>query len=366
MVEKYPVFISFPEGVSVTPAQSPVLVTAGESLSVYVSVLNSDDVFGSIVVNSTEVMSQGRDYVVKLENITEPKFVVVRNVGPLTSVVSSDDPCCGIKNVRLSLQEDGSIISSVSGLQQDVYSVMHSVMSGTPSSPLVNNTVSGRYRITAWHEEGHITTVTATSIVNDTFEKIPTSASFKTIPSDIYNLHMSGIITRSMHNPLDEPDTLIYIRSSDLYGTNGWTVQEILDTLRIDAKVPAAFNYHVYQLNITRGAPVISLMYNLLPIPGLVIERKRHVKSSNYIASYYITLANGKGNFSGIECKVLGSSSRTTKFKTTVVGLPGEPRYVDAYSSSGGTSTMQVTYNLIGGVFSIDYAESILHTESNT
>jgi|WetSurMetagenome_2_1015567.scaffolds.fasta_scaffold47217_2 hypothetical protein len=364
-----PVFIEYPPEVQADPSTSPILVDAGSSFSVTFSTegYSSDYVMNVITVNGSSVAANSRRYTATVNNIQNPVFIVVRNVIPVSLVTgtSTHDPCCGIKHMQLSLQEDGSITGSMTGLKGDVYDMIGVMMSGA----LTSRTGSNAYRINTYREDGATITITASSIVNDTYEKLPTSAVFKTIPQEIYDLHISGVIARSMQNPLEAPDSQIYIRSSDVYGTDGWTVQDILDTLGIKAVVPSAYNYHVYQLSVSRGAPVISLMHNLLPIPGLVIERVSSVISGNTIAAYYISTARGTGNFYGTTCVLSGNSSRTVQYETTVVGLPGEPQYIDALvSTTIGDADNSMTLNLIGGIFSVDVSttENTVETAAKT
>ena len=386
----HPVFIAVPEGVEVFPKDSPTLVEDGSSLELYFKSSTPNKLLKNIKINGQIVVAEAYQKTIRIDNIIGPKFVTVGDAlveqppdeatpvvdarsrgsvsGSLPSPVfttypntgaGTSEPCCGIKSVKLAMQEDGSVVGTVSGFASDVYDIMDYVMSGSP-------TASGGsgYKVTSWREDGVITTLTAMSIVTDAYEKLPTSAVFRTVPTEIYDLYLSQIIPRSIQNPLDTPDTEVYIRPSDTYGTDGWTVQDILDTLRIDANVPSAFNYHVYQLTVTRGAPVISLMYNLLPIPGLVIERQvSWVSEQGTLASYYITVAKGRGSFSGNTCKTVGSSSTTEHYMPTVVGLLGEPLYIEEVEQpdeippppeAPDAQGTKLTLNLIGGVFGID------------
>lgn len=247
----------------------------------------------------------------------------------------TDSNCCGIKNISLSLNEDGSISASVTGLPGDVYAVMNSIM----------RVEDNAYTIDSRRIDGVNITISATSDINDSYAKIPKAAIFKTIPSDIYSLHMSGIISRSMQSPLEAPDSDVYIRWSDMYGTDGWTVREILKILHVDAEIPSNFNYHVYQLNVSRGSPIMSLLHNLLPIPGLVIER-RHSR-------YYVSVADGHPGFRGNACQVIGASSKTKDYETVVAGTQGEPRYIIGEGGSNSSCNVTLEYNLVGGVWAI-------------
>ena len=364
-----PVFITKPDQVNADPSISPILVDEGSSFHVTFSTEHISEMLDIITVNGSSVVVNSRRYTVTVNNIKNPVFIVVRDTRPVSISPgnSGHDACCGIKHMQLALQEDGSISGSMSGLKADVYEMVAVMM----SSAVTSRPGSSAFRVTSFREDGPIVTISATSVVNDTFEKLPTSAVFKTVPQEIYDLHVSGIIARSMQNPLEAPDSQIYIRSSDVYGTDGWTVQEILELLGIKAIVPAAFNYHVYQLSVSRGAPVISLMHNLLPIPGLIIERVTSVSSSTIIASYYISTARGTGRFNGTACVVTGNSSRTMDYDTTIVGLPGEPKYITATSTTIGNANNSMTLNLIGGIFSIDTSttenrvETAAHTSVN-
>lgn len=390
----HPVFIAISDKIDASLSDSPTLVEDGSTLSIILKAKYPNELIYNIKINGVVNAVSVYTKTIVLDNIKSPMFVtasttikedtfdnslptevptVLMNsrgtvsgtiVGPLPTT-TVDTACCGIRSVKLSMQDDGSIIGTVSGLKQDVYNIMSFVMSGA------SNVAGANYTISSWREDGVITTLTAVSKVNNTFEKIPTSAVFKTVPTEIYNLHKERIIAASIQNPLEAPDSNVYIKQSDIYGTDGWTVQEILDVLKIDAKVPSGFNYHVYQLSVTRGAPVISLIYNLLPIPGLVIERQS-MTSGSTIASYHITIAKGHGHFTGTVCKTLGSSSVTVTYKPTIIGLPGEPRYItvptpfpDTPSVVPGTVDTKLTRNLIGAVFSIDANTSVVHTQSN-
>jgi hypothetical protein len=336
----------------------------------------------NIIRDGVVVYSNVKEATIRIVDICNPVFITATITTTLDStettlsgVVSRDldivsrgtsfdntngsDFCCGIRSVKLSLQEDGAIVGTVTGLPGDVYNAMRFVMSG-----VVNPIASiDKYTITSWREDGPLITLSAISTVTDAYEKISTSAIFKTIPQDIYDLHISGIIPRSIQNPLDAPDSTIYIRSSDIYGTDGWTVQDILDTLNIDAVVPSSFNYHVYQLTVTRGAPIISLLHNLLPIPGLLIERNYSATAGS--ASYYITIAKGYGYFYGTECKIVGSSQKEILYSPTIIGQLGEPLYIDAPNPSGiDTANLKCTFNLIKGIFNIDESTVYSHTDT--
>ena len=359
---KIPIFINVPDTVSVSTDHNPLLVDEGTSVSITLKA-TSENIMQNILLNGKQIQEYARQKLVIINNVTTPQFIVVKStVSSSGDLTSSKPACCGVKSVKLALQEDGSIIGTVSGLPSDVYEILPYVMRGAPTSPLSPTTA--KYRVTAWREDGAITTITAASIVSDTYEKLPTSAVFKTIPSSIYDLYMSNLMTRSMQSPLESPDSRVYIRPSDVYGTNGWTVSEILNELGISIRLPAAFNYHVYQLSVTKGSPIISLVHNLLPIPGLVIERDLSaVTSTDLLASYYVTVAKGKGRFKGNACKLVGSSEKTVKQRPTVIGLPGEPLYVDG-SALGTTADGDLTLNLVGGISSIKPSFSTVHTET--
>ena len=378
-----PIFISLGEGVTSSHPVSPILVKEGDSLDIVFTSTKANEVLSNVTLNGLVVANGVKTHTVKLTNITDPKFITAKATLATTLTPSSssiagssiardgsvilkditalgNDSCCGIKSVRLALQEDGSVVGTVSGLESDVYDIMNFVMSGAPSA-----SSETKYRITSWRVDGVITTLSAMSTVSDTYEKIETSAIFKTIPQDIYDMHISGVIPRSIQNPLESPDSTIYIRGSDIYGTDGWTVQEIFDILGIDATVPSGFNYHVYQLTVTRGTPVISLLHNLLPIPGLVIERRAvFAGPKGTIGSYYINIAKGRGSFSGSQCKVVSKSSKTTVYTPTIIGQLGEPKYIKEPDPAPVTPTLEYTLNLVKGVFSIDKTVTTSHTES--
>ncbi len=243
--------------------------------------------------------------------------------------------CCGVKNISLSLQEDGSISATVTGFEADVYIVMNEIMR------VQNNA----YTINSRRIQGAMLTISATSDQDDTYEKIPAGAIFKTIPKDIYDLHMSGIIHRSMQSPLEAPDSDVYIKYSDMYGTNGWRVSEILKMLDINAHIPSAFDYHVYQLTASRGSPIISFIHKLLPVSGLIVEKR--------FGGYYVSIAKGSAYFAGNTCLIVGQTSKTTKYRTVVAGLPGEPRYIVGQSGQQALCGATVVYNLVGGIWAI-------------
>jgi len=251
--------------------------------------------------------------------------------------------CCGVKNISMSLNDDGSTSASVTGLRDDAIAVLDHLMYGA-------------YTIDSLREEGINVTITGTSVDNDVYEVVPSGAIFKTIPSDIYALHMDAIVTRTMQSPLDAPDSDIYIRSSDIYGTDGWTCSEIVRILNIDATIPSSFDYHVYQLSVTRGTPIISFLSSLFPFPGLIIERVG--------SHYYVNQASGRATISPIGwyvCSLQASSSKSKRYDVTVVGAPGEPRGIIGSSGVTGGCGAAVELNLVGGVWAV-----IESTSTNT
>ena len=391
MANSIPVFISVPEGVVSVPGNSPFLIEPGKTVVVKVMTIDTNHIMTSVNLNGVQKANGVREYTITVPNVQNPVFVVVPgvtllksylgeapehynatyggSVGPGNDILSTGPGggCCGIQSMSLSMQEDGSITASLSGLKGDCLDMISVVMAGGIG---VVKVASGDFRIVTWREEGPHFTITAVSIISATYEKIPTSAIFKTIPQPLYDLYTNNIILRSMQNPLEAPDSNIYIRSTpDVYGAEGgWTVQDILDTLGINANVPAAFNYHVYQLTLTRGAPIISLLHNLLPIPGMVIERIGNANSSNaFTSTYYINIAQGSGSFNGTICATLGSSVKVDTYLNTVIGLPGEPQYIsmpDPDTLSDATGQNTYTLNLVKGVFSIDTSTTTVVSES--
>lgn len=371
---KHPIFVHTDEGIQSSINSVPYLIDEGDSIDISFTVIDNSSYIKEILIEDIPEYTNIQEATLHIINVQNPVFITAtimsaanNNLSTTLDSVSRDTTvsssynssfCCGVRSVKLSLQEDGAVIGTVSGLPGDVYSAMRYVMSGVDDA-----NAGDKYTITSWRTEGALLTISAISTVTKAYEKIANSAIFKTIPNDIYNLYISGIIPRSIQNPLDAPDSEIFIRTSDIYGTDGWTVQDILDTLEINAHVPSAFNYHVPQLTVTRGTPIISVLHNLLPIPGLLIERD--VRHSNGTVRYSITIAKGRGRFTGTKCKTIGSSTKVTTYKPVVLGQLGEPLYIDAPNPPTiDTPTYACTFSLIKSIFNTDFSESIVHTES--
>jgi len=261
----------------------------------------------------------------------------------------STNQCCAIRSLGMSKQTDGTISVTVTAL------------AGQASDIAVNiiNDYGSDYQITSWRDEPPLRTVTAISkSASDTKYKLKMSGIFKSVPVEIYNLYKSGLYHTSIVPVTYEPDAERFIKpSEDIYGAEGWTVREIFDELNINIRIPGKLNYHVYSLNVQKNAPILSLLRTLFPIPGILIYY--------YNNKFYVTLptSNPINTASGL-CSVLGTSSNTTEYQYEVIGQQGEPLYIDENNVERVESSnlslgilpasVDMTYNLVGGVFCIN------------
>jgi hypothetical protein len=245
--------------------------------------------------------------------------------------------CCGVKSVILNRRNDGSISITATGLKADVEAFLDEEIGG---------------RITSIQKKQHIYTITKTDTSTaDSYHRIQSSGIFKSVPKPIYDLYESDIVHKSLVPPTYDPDAEIYIRpTDDVYGAEGWTVKDILDELNLRVRIPSSLNYRVYEFNVRKGVPIVSLLQNLFPIPGLVVH--------NYNNYYYVSFPPGipvpSNDLADMICSHEAHSVDTTTYGQLVVGMQGEPRYV--IGLDGGTSDcgIDVTYNLVGGVFSVN------------
>jgi hypothetical protein len=244
--------------------------------------------------------------------------------------------CCGVKNVNLSMRGDGSMSLTATGLENDVLLFI--------ASQLPNGVIISHER------QNHLVTITSVDkTVADTYEKIQKGAIFKTVPQSIYKLYSGHLVHKSIVPPTMDPDSSVFIRTSEgMYGEMGWTVQEIIDQLEIPACIPSAFNYHVYEVTVRKGMPIIGLLQSLLPVPGLLIQRLDNIY---YIGIPYHAVTVPLGN--GI-CRQTAYSSDYKVYKKTVQGMQGEALYIeDGLNDIIETENLTVQYNLVGEVFGI-------------
>lgn len=345
--------IKTPDTVIVYPVSSnnTAYIKDGEDYEVTIRAIDGKTNIATIQVDGSIVAMDRTYHTFVIQDIRESHEIVIETGDAVTasraaySSANTASACCGVKHLSLTKMEDGSISASLTGLEADVEVALATIMKSDYDE----------YTITSWRKEGANITVTAVSDISNTFEKVKRSAIFKTIPGDIYDTHTEGLVTRSMQSPLEAPDSSVFIRRSNMYGTDGWTVKEIIDELGIDAYVPANFNYHVYQMSANRGSPVMSVLHSLLPIPGLIIERQN--------GRYYINIANGTGAYTGTICEFMGESTKTEEYDTTVAGVPGEPLYIeDEYIQPLQEDNTTTILNLVGGVWGL---VSSVSTSSN-
>lgn len=257
--------------------------------------------------------------------------------------------CCSVRSLSVAKQADGTISVTVTALRDDAEVIAKDII----------REFSSEFQITSWRDEPPLRTVTAISKNSDMNHKIPKSGIFKSIPTEIYNLYQSGLYHRSIIPVTYEPDAERFIKpSDDIYGAKGWTCQEIFDELGLKVLIPSGLNYHVYQLSVQKNTPVLSLLRTLFPIPGILIY--------HYHGKFYVTMPSRDPiPDARDQCRLVGESENEVDYKHEVIGQQGEPLYIDTDNiervSSGSlngqselTANIDVTYNLVGGIFCIN------------
>jgi hypothetical protein len=96
----------------------------------------------------------------------------------------------------------------------------------------------------------------------------------------------------------------------------GWTVSAILNSLcGYTIRIPGGLDYEVVSYEARGETPVISVIKQLLPVPGLTISRIGD--------SFYVSSPSKELNLTlpGTNCWQLGYSVETKEFSNTVQGL---------------------------------------------
>lgn len=260
------------------------------------------------------------------------------------------EQCCAIRNLSMTKQADGTITCTVTGFPDEIQPIAVKIISNYGSV----------YQISSWKDDPPLRTITVVSkSSSDLNHKIKQSGIFKTVPLELYNLHRNGLFHQSIIPPNYEPGSQRFIRpSTDIYGTDGWTVRDIFEELNIKVNLPSSLNYHVYQLNVQEGAPILSVLRTLFPIPGINIYA--------YHGRFYVSLPTTDPIPELKDmCELVGSVTDTVEYEHEVVGMQGEPLFIDSQAvekvAVGNTATygqlpatIDVTYNLVGGVFCIN------------
>lgn len=255
--------------------------------------------------------------------------------------------CSMCKSISMSKNPDGTISITVVGWMDNADKLCQAAM----------NMISSEYKIIGSSEDGGFRTIVAVSEKNkDSAVKVKNSGIFKSIPKDIYDLYASGLFYRSIVPANVSPGVGRYIKESDdIYGAQGWTVQEIFSMIGGNVSVPAGLDYHVYEANITKGAPLSSVIRSFFPLPGVTIANRN--------GSLYINLPGQERepSIEGTCVEDIGVQETITKYSYKVIGLQGEFK---ASMNEGGSSdeiesddtdaSMKCIRNAVGGIFFVE------------
>lgn len=272
--------------------------------------------------------------------------------------------CAMCKSVSMTKNADGTVSVSVTAFGDAAEQVCKTIIGSIDAS----------YKVVSVTEDPPYSSITCTSDKNkDTRVTVKKAGIFKTIPTEVYELHKRGLFFKSIVPNTYSPESGRYIKQSeDIYGAVGWTVSEILTSIGANVSIPSSLNYHVYEMSITKGTPLVSILRSLFPSPGITI--------ANYNNKLYVNLPTAGSAvdstvdslLSGGICdiKTINVSENTTQYAYKVVGLQGEPKNVQSDTETGedseGGSTMKITFNLAGGVFGITERSTVISDISNT
>lgn len=275
----------------------------------------------------------------------------------------SDADCAMCRNISMTKNADGTIHVSVTAFGKET---------ALKVAKAIISKFDAKYQVTALREDPPWMTCTCMSEKNkDSNVPIQQAGIFKSIPGEIYDLHQRKLFFKSIVPGTLNPSAARYIkRSDDIYGAEGWTTSEILSAIGANVSPPASLSYHVYQMTIQKGVPLVSVLRSMFPIPGLTI--------SNYDGHLYITLPDSSTGAevanivenSGSICDIVhgGESKTTTEFAYKVVGVHGEPKTVEDIDDteeedSEGQSEVVLIMNKAGGVFGVKkrttYSEAV-------
>lgn len=264
----------------------------------------------------------------------------------LKDAVNSGSIC--IKNCTTSVQRNGALNVTLTMLGTD--------MSAFPAIRGVEIT-----KISKTATGTNVTIVDKSGILANV--KVPVSAIFKSVSEEVVKLHESKIIPTEIVSPIANPEAEVFIKScQSLYEDDGWTVREILDVLDVKVYFPAAWNYHVTQLTVQAGTPVVSLLSNLFPFPAVTFSSLGKI----------IIVGSSARLQPPANCTIVSQSEDTRYFHLTVIGQPGEVRYIRGGSRAGTfteddpeRSGSSITYilNLVGGVFGVSEQDTSIFSE---
>lgn|GEM_PF-4203434 len=261
-----------------------------------------------------------------------------------------------IQKLKLSKRQDGSVQITVVLAQGE--SLYEEIRSGVDwLLPFYGNSLpnGGENEVSIVSEQDLVTKQSITYLVKsemDSYVRINKSFSFRSIPNGLLAVYSHILMPKAIIPSINEPDLQIKVRpTDDVYGAEGWTVKEIFDELKLKVEIPAVLNYHVYELNVKAGTPVIAMLQTLFPFPGVNINR--------FGNSFYVNFSD-KPSWNKIlyTCKKTGYTKQEVRYFNTIVGEMAEPLYVEGISEDYDYNQyLTMALNLVGGVYGLVHSE---------
>lgn len=156
--------------------------------------------------------------------------------------------------------------------------------------------------------------------------KINKTVIFKSIYKDIVDIHKNCYIPTDIVPPLQiEKDSVVFIkRCESIYEDDGWTVRDIFDKLGVDVIFPSSWNYHVTNFQCKAWTPIVQIIQNLFPVPGVVVK--------TFGSFFMVVFGSGVSyGFDTLEKACIKTvSEKTMRLHLSVYGDVGKAKYFNS------------------------------------
>ena len=242
--------------------------------------------------------------------------------------------------IKLTIESDGSITLSMSGLKQDVKDhILWNILSEY-GTVIKEDTIV----------QGTVYTKTKTVRATLTWGGGGAGVAIKAVPQGLLTIFKSDYISRSLFdlNTLTHQVTII---QGDTYLEETDTVTNVLSRLGIRVIVPAALDYFITNLTIKEGADAYQVLRSLFPIPGATITKIND--------TWYVNVQYNDGVLDSILGDLCITHDNIIQHGITIVPIGATTRPLTSGSAGGGGSQCDASWiaNLLGGVFGLTRIE---------
>lgn len=239
-------------------------------------------------------------------------------------------------NIRLTMESDGTITMSLTGLKKDVEEhELWEVLEG--AGTLIKEEIAIK---------GTAYTKTRTIKQSLTWEGNGVGVVVKAVPDQLLSIFAADYIPRAMFD-LNTYTHQVYVIESDTYLERTENVSTVLRKLGINVRVPPGLDYQVTNLSVSEGVDAYQVLKSLFPIPGATITKIRD--------TWFVNISLDETIFSMMRNSlcITNESEINQPILLHAIGASAKPRAESLELGGGVQCDAQYTTNLIGGIFGI-------------